>query len=815
MTIILLAAFGAVAWAQDDMEDDDEAVYMQPRKKGPVILPGKGHIDVEQMLKGIDLKMDISQLSLSELRVLRNGLAARQGYCFMSADLRGIFSQTSWYDSIMYERWEYEDYEEPGHPKPAPIKYTAAEQAFMAKVKAREDQLKAQNFTPATAGWRVNVDNLVNPYQLEEIPEQLKTALGRNGFAIVPNNYKQLFHVYERNDYHNFPSFVTTDLYLQMFHLSFDCLLREIEQRRMRGNMAAFCRDMYLEMNSRTAGSDKKAVQALARRNAIYFAIGYQLLTGETLALTSTDQEEVNAEIERVMAEQPAFSPIIGGDHESKILFGYNLFRPRGHYTRNDSLKHYFRGMMWLQTVPFGTDYDQQLRQAVLTAGVIGSNPHLTKLYSQVSDPITFLMGTPDNITILQVYDEMKKTGLPVEKLLANKSAMANLRRNIEEIAESQTRIRPKFERTSHVKINIMPQRYLPDNEVLQEMVDYVTVPTLRDVPKGLDVLAAMGCRNAERVLFDEIGEDKRWSGYRPMLDKMKQRMNDINWQETIVTQWLSSLKTLQQPNDKYPYFMKTPQWDKKNLNTALASWAEMKHDAILYAKQPMGAECGSGGPPEPIVKGYVEPNIAFWQKAIELTNATEDVLKRFELLTEKAETAVSYLREQAEFLLTASQKELAGKTLTEEEYNQIEYIGATYENFSLDMVRDPEQWLMGWSDVQGADKYVALVADVYTANADNNPMENRSVLYEAVGPVYDIYTVVEIEGYLYLMRGAILTYREFQQALSDPRLTDEEWQEKLKAKPALGTPEWMQEIIVPLTDEPQDNEEAFYSSGC
>ena len=47
-----------------------------------VIIPGKGNIDVEQLNKKIDLKMDVSRLSLSEVRVLRNAFAARQGYCF-------------------------------------------------------------------------------------------------------------------------------------------------------------------------------------------------------------------------------------------------------------------------------------------------------------------------------------------------------------------------------------------------------------------------------------------------------------------------------------------------------------------------------------------------------------------------------------------------------------------------------------------------------------------------------------------------------------------------------------------------------------
>jgi hypothetical protein len=258
---------------------------------------------------------------------------------------------------------------------------------------------------------------------------------------------------------------------------------------------------------------------------------------------------------------------------------------------------------------------------------------------------------------------------------------------------------------------------------------------------------------------------------------------------------------------------MLNPEWSKKDLNAALASWAELKHDAILYAKQPMGAECGGGGPPEPIVKGYVEPNVGFWKKAIELLDNTEKLLKEQDMLTEKIKDATQRIREEAQFLLNISEKELAGKELSEEEYGQIECIGATFENISLDLVREKDQYLMGWSDVQGADKKVALVADVYTANADNNP--DKSILFEAVGEADEIYVVVEIGGYLYLTRGSVLSYREFIQSIDQPRLTDEEWQEQLEKNARKGVPEWMKRIIVPLNKLPEANEEFFYSSGC
>ena len=357
-----------------------------------------------------------------------------------------------------------------------------------------------------------------------------------------------------------------------------------------------------------------------------------------------------------------------------------------------------------------------------------------------------------------------------------------------------------------------MPQRYQPDAEVLQEMVDYDSKPTQRATPKGLDFFAAMIVPEAEKILMNEKNQ---WKGFAPALQKMKQRMQQINWDQTIATKWMTTLRSLcdRDPQLNLPYFMLTSEWDRKDLNAMLASWAELKHDAILYAKQPMGAECGGGGPPEPIVRGYVEPNVGFWRKAISLLNDTERLLKEQDMLTDKISGATDRMKEEAEFLLAVSEKELAGKPLTDEEYGQIECIGATFENISLDLVRQPDQYLMGWDDVQGADKKVALVADVYTANADNNP--EKSILFEAVGDADEIYMVVEIDGYLYLTRGAVLSYREFIQPIDMPRLTDEEWQEQLEKNPRKGVPEWMNTIIVPLEAEPEPNEEYHYSSGC
>ena len=773
--------------------------------KQRVMIPGKGNVNVEQLNKRVDLNQDISRLSITELRVLRNSFYAREGYPFRDAFLRGVFQCTSWYDSLLWKRWEKvedlinynesEDYRNNYYKADAKVsmKTTKAEQAFINKLLAREKELMKRNFVPSQSGYRVNMDNVVNNMQLKEYPAPLKDKLGRNGFAIVPARHNQLFQLYESNDYTNFPNFVTTDLYLQLYHLYFDCLLRDIEQQRLHDVVLKLC---------------QRGQQLTATNNAwlkTYFDVGYALITGQKGAVGTVAEE-----VKKSTTYEADMSEFLGC---KEIPFQYPLFRPRGHYTRNDTLKTYFHAMMWLQTVPFGTDVPSQLQNAIILADLVGRDAQMQQLYQQLFEPMTWLFGTPDNITIMQVYDLMK--GRKASELLKDKKAMDQLRREIESLAQKQTRIKPKFQFSSPYKINLLPQRYMPDGEVLQEMVDYDNRPTKRAMPKGLDVMASMGVASAERILLDELKEAQQWDGFVAALSKMKQRMKEIDWQQTISNRWMDAVKTLHEICDGYPYFMLTPEWQKKDLNAALASWAELKHDAILYAKQPFGAECGGGGPPEPVVTGYVEPNVKFWRKAISLLDATADVLERHHLTTEKGKRATQRLREEAQFLLRVSQEELAGKKLDEADYDALKHIGATFENISLDLVRDEEQYLMGWNDVEGTDRKVALIADVYTANSLNNP--EKSVMYVSVGLADEIYCVVEIDGYLWLMRGAVLSYRETRRALDILRLTDEEWQKNLETYPDEGRPSWMQDIMVPLKplEVPKPDESYFYSTGC
>ena len=816
---LLLLLLSPTTWAQNGKTEaytGDAYIERTQEEKTPLILQGAGKINVEKLKGKIDTQMDLSKLNLAELRAIRNAFAARQGYPFKDATLRALYNTTTWYNDAL---WDVSEKEETTGKKFSP-RYTKEQLAFTERIRAREAELRKLNFKPADSKDVVNMDNLINPFQLKEFDSKLYNMLGRNGFAIVPAEHNQLFHVYEKNDYADFPSFVTTDLYLQLFHLYFDCVLRDVEEKHLDSLMIVFSSQMEAEMKTLTSSQDAE-VKAAAEFGQAWFAVASWLFSHDKAPASAAKLNVPEAYKKMVMEEiTKAFDAENGSSDMLEYfppeeMFGYSLFRPRGHYTRSKVCSRYFRGMMWLQTAHFGTNKPSKMKQIALIANVFNQQPKLRSIYNKVSEPITYLMGTPDNVTLIQVANRIKEMGLPIEQLLSSRKEMANLTKDIEEIAKRQMQIELKKTRGSKYVVDIMPQRYQPDAEALIATTDQDSPVSLRPCPKGLDWMAVMGLPGAERILIDELKETQRWAGFPKALTTARKKAATTQWEACVANQWMYTLQSLGDTAQSLPYFMQSPQWQKKNLNTALASWAELKHDAILYAKQPMLAECGDGGPEPPVVKGYVEPNVKFWEKAIALVTRMDKVLTTYSLQTEKAKAVYERIKEMAEFCRDISKKELNGGKITDEEYNQIEIIGSTVENISLELVSEDNQMLQGWSDVVSTDKKVAVVADVFTAAGENVAIDDMCVLYEGVGPAYEIYVVVEIDGSLYLTRGSVFSYREFTRLMSDPRMTDEEWQQELKKSPTGGTPSWMKEIIAPVKGMSADDEETFYSSGC
>lgn len=766
--------------------------------------------------QSIDLKQDIGHLSYQELRLLRSYPYALHGYHFMEADINAFFSaNTKWYNDLVWKLWEEADINGNGKfPETyEEVSLSPEEKQFVERIDARMAELHQKQSIKRDSYNLGNPDNIVNLFQFKDMDPELMDMLKQNNFAITQGNNLQLFHAYEENDYRQIPNFITTDLYLQAFHMYFSYILKSLEKQHFIPTLEQLCLSTHYTSTKLAQQTEDNSLKEMAEFTATFYAIPYYLLTKSQLPVPARYQKEYQQEIEHIKKQEDDFSEFLS---YKDAYFPYSLFKPRGHYTRDSKLEAYFQAMMWLQTACFCREQQDQLQHAIFQAALLNmykdgtpSQRPLKELYRQVYAPLTFLMGEPDNLSVLDIAQILQKDGIVgIEEALAP-AEIEKVNRTLIELAKYKNRIKPKIEISCRDKINFMPQRYLADNEILQEMVD-ITPNSQRAYPKGLDVFAAFGTSTAETLLTDFYKEPENWKDYAKELQKLKDKFQSSQpAQVSVYELWMKSLLTLQQTDKAQPGFMLTPEWGYKNLNTALASWAELKHDAILYGEQPMAAECGGAGPPDPIVVGYVEPNLAFWKKMSGIIQATRSMLEENNCMSDDLKGKTDQLNDYVNFLIQVTDKELRGEKLTEQEYRTIEYMGSSIEYFTLSVI-DPDLHLDNWSLVQGPDKSIAVVADIYTRNVMG--CNKNGILHVATGNANNIYVVVEIEGNLYLTRGATFSYYEFVQPL-DKRLTDEEWQKMLEENKAPAVPGWMRTIL--LNKEPSVNDRIFYSSGC
>ena len=763
--------------------------------------------------QSIDLKQDISHFSFQELRLLRSYPYAIYGYHFMEADINAFFSaNTKWYNNLVNDiYWDAEEGKGKFAESYEEVNLTPEEKAFVDRIDARMTELRQQQFIQRDSYYLGNTNNIVNLFQFKDIDKEILEKLQQNNFVITKGNNLQLFHAYEENDYRQVPNFITTDLYLQAFHMYFSYILKSLEKQHIIPTLEMLCRSFNATCIKLAEQTEDESLKDMAEHAATFYAIPYYLLTNKTLTVPSKYETEYQEEIEHINKQEDNFSDFLS---YKDAYFPYSLFKPRGHYTREPQLQAYFKAMMWLQTACFCREQQEQLKRSIFQAAVlctyksIDQTP-LIKLYQHIYTPLTFLMGEADNLSIFDIARILEKNNaIHIEDALTA-GQIEKVNQALIELAKHKNNIKPQIEVTCRDKINFMPQRYLSDNEVIQKLVD-VNPNSQRAYPKGLDVFATFGTGTAESLLIDFYKEPNNWSEYSKELQQLKDKFKTSkSTQLSVYELWMKSLLTMQQTDKNNPGFMQTPEWGYKNLNTALASWAELKHDAILYGEQPLAAECGGAGPPDPIVVGYVEPNLPFWRKMENILQATRLILQQNDCMTDDLKGKTDQLNDYVTFLIQVTEKELRGEKLTEPEYRTLEYMGSSIEYFTLSVV-DPDLHLDDWSLVQGPDKSIAIVADIYTRNIRG--CNKNGILHVATGNANNIYVVVEIEGNLYLTRGATFSYYEFVQPLGT-RLTDEEWQKMLEEKKAPAVPEWMKSILI--EKEPHVDERVFYSSGC
>jgi len=738
--------------------------------------------------------------SLEELYLLRNEIFARHGRPFKTSELNTYFRSQEWYKLDL----EYDD-----------SRLSGTDIANVNIIKRRELELLKHNYIYMNGVKKINFNNVINRRQFGEFSKDDVDKLCDNGFLVIQAKHEQFFYLYEENNYKGIANFVTTDAILQLYHIFFNFTLRTLEKDKLVPILKTLTHEMVKHSKKLYIETDNEKIKEAALRSLAYFTVPHYFLTGDSSVIDPLISKIAGKEIEKcekhILSQNSLiFNP--DADPAIKHCVDYTQFVPRGHYTRSEELKRYFMAMMWFGQNCFIAEEELDLIQSLIITQQLCknrvNNERLIDLWEKIYEPTVFYAGLSDDpgpqdyrLIINKVYganpefdDFADDDGLERSKILA-----------IELYEKTKIRVQ-MVGIPDNAQFRFMGQRYIPDSEILQRLSNWPKRP----LPSGLDVAAVLGSRQAKKILLEEYREGDRWVDYPFELEKLFCEFSYLkpsDWKQNLYYSWVWCLKALLEQGKEfiYPYFMQNDAWELKSLNTSLASWAELRHDVILYGKG-VGAECGNGEEwyPDP-PKSYVEPNVRFYRRLGELLSFTKEGLKERDILPERAVGKFKRFSELLAFLEKVSVKELAGQPLTRQEYVQIKIFGTLLENLTISVMVDKRNinWYYIASEV---DKSIAVIADVATS-------QNR-VLEEGVGPAFEIFVVVEIDGYLKLTRGAVFSYYEFTHP-ADDRLTDEKWQKMLKEREEPPLPGWIRRYLSdqPAHDVPRPR--YTYSSGC
>ncbi|UTC64081.1 DUF3160 domain-containing protein [Treponema sp. OMZ 788] len=635
--------------------------------------------------------------------------------------------------------------------------------------------------------------------------------------------------------------FITTDLMAHAKHLLFDRTLQSIEEKFFVPRLLELVTAFEAGLNNVNQKGFPTARPETLEKAKLYFQVARALLELAPESVTEKneygsnevvykepDRNEVLAKYPKTVSEEinlideaqgPSVSPLFTFEDEVFTKEDYSQYKPRGHYTKNGILSAYFRAMMWFGRTHFliadkgpevlaqdgtaASDADALTLHmepiALLITELVKNDEELYKKWAALFDPITDLIGLSDDLSFKEVLPLWKHYNVKdFEKWASDKNNLLAFMKSAHE------KLRPPAiagssafytaaegtdeERRPPMGWRLFGQRFIFDSYVH----GLVSSPRMygRTHVKGLDIMKAMGSKSADVLLQKDYSD---FHDLKTVLDKIEKEAVSSPDEILGKTYYGKTLKeiALQARFEQGSgfYFTESPAWSVKSLLSAHGTWAELRHDTILYTKQ---AFAGLGGGPGadltyrikkvPYPVHYIEPNLAFWENAASSVDVLINALKPYNLIDEKNLQKLEMFKKTALHAADIVKLEIADKPVSEADLKWITVMPAFLARIlmpSINAYVEPEQLRM------------ALVADVFT-NA-----EAGFVLETAVGIPYRIYVPLnDAQGGKRIAVGYCFNYYEFEQDIAN-RLTNEEWKKRVYADEDMEDlkPFWAQNI--------------------
>jgi hypothetical protein len=696
-----------------------------------------------------------------------------------------------------------------------------------------------------------------------ELTDEEVEIFQRHGFVSIDNARRYTFTMAYYEIYSSdLPVLITSDSILHALHKSYDDILKELETTWFTWTMDEILAQVHVALETEAKKNADERLAENYRDVDLYVTVARNLLAGAAApavknkqsffdrpqkpwdgklkvhSLLGQDDEVVirlkdiqSLELQNPNHDSP--TEIYGG----KRYLDYSQFQPRGHYTKSDELRNYFRCMMWLGRADTGwnvlptdlspavdSDDRRELRNAVLLVRLLRQTGTRDRLQS-IDRIIAFMVGSSDSLNVFRLEELLDKMAIGDVSDLAQGPWIAELQEAIGRSQAARQLIRSQIMTSNPndlykvlppATFQVFGQRFAIDSYVMSHLVfDSVIFngkKQRRMMPAGLDVAAALGNDAAVPLLESDL---RKWHYSANLLAgrKFTEQQDREFWNTNLYSLWLDCLRELDsnvvdQPHA--PQVMQTKAWQMKQLQTQLASWSQLRHDTVLYAKQSY-----TGVPSCEYPAGYVEPYPEFYAKVkafavragklIEAVPYESRVGMRDATLQEMHDRHLEFFTTMAGHigqLETLSRKELAAKPFTKEEQQFVERTINNRGSARLGSGSRPtfDGWYteLFYQSKEKADaSWEATIADVHT-----DP-DSKRVLQVGVGDLNLCVIAIDNQDDRVAYVGPVFSYYEFLQP-AEKRLTDREWERLLRSGKQAARPSWVESFVAPPQPRPK-----------
>ncbi|QQS37887.1 MAG: DUF3160 domain-containing protein [Ignavibacteriales bacterium] len=635
-----------------------------------------------------------------------------------------------------------------------------------------------------------------------------KSLIQNHGFMVSErlsqNSFGQILLDIHHND---LPVFVSTDAMLYAFHVSYDRILRDVELGLLIEKVTALINTLRSSMPQLAAQyNTQPELNQMLRDVDIYLTVAAKLIGQATSPFYADNSARINELFNKVMAAEGfSVDTIFTSTCRSH---DWSQFKPRGHYDSDmhPQLRKYFRTMMWLGRMeiyliapPLGDpfcqpqtfeDIQRQIIDAVLISELFDV-ANAIPAYTEIENVIRFFVGDQDNVTLDNLFYLKSAVNISSCSQLLDSVTLGLFQDSLSQQSFAYQKIVSQIlAGTWSANDSIVPasafllfgQRYVDDSyvtgSVVYDRIKYNGQNVCRLFPSTLDPMFALGNNAAAQLLTPELNA-YHYSTNLATLRYLFDLYLPEYWNATFYRQWLNAIRTLNPPDDRnnLPSFMQTAAFWQQKLNTQLASWTELRHDNLLYAKQSY-----TGVPVCSYPYSYVEPFPELYNVLIDIGTSGHTYFQTLNIDPQIQTGIIQYFSDLISISDTLKQisiKELNDTPLTNEEiiflkdmlFESQTYTGVEYDGWYPKLLYQDQAYQ--YEGLLGRDN---IVADIHTTPSDCEMNMIGWVKHVGTGPVDMGVFIAQLPGGEdCAFVGPMLSYRDYT-TTNFLRLTDEEW---------------------------------------